>query len=68
MKYPISSVDLLYNNPNSYKKMGYNFSEHELFEDINEKMGLTETATHYPIFWRRRMILLIEPLMWRMLW
>lgn len=40
MKYPISSVDLLYNNPNSHKKMGYNFSEHELFEDINEKMGL----------------------------
>ena len=40
MKYPISSEDLLHNNPKGYKKMGYNFSEKELFRDINRKMGL----------------------------
>lgn len=40
MKYPISSFDLVYDNPNHYKKMGYNFSERELFEDINQSLGM----------------------------
>lgn len=40
MKYPISSSDLKYNNPKHYKKIGYNYSERELFQDINVTMGL----------------------------
>jgi len=40
IKYPISSADLKYNNPKHYKKIGYNYSECELFQDINLSMGL----------------------------
>lgn len=40
IKYPISSVDLMKHNPNQYKKIGYNFSERKLFEDINLNMGM----------------------------
>lgn len=40
MKYPISSEDLVSNNPNQFKKMGYNFSERNLFEDINRSLGM----------------------------
>lgn len=40
IKYPVSSVDLKTNNPNQYKKIGYNFSERALFQDINSSMGL----------------------------
>jgi len=40
IKYPISSADLKYNNPKHYKKIGYNYSEWELFQDINLSMGL----------------------------
>lgn len=40
IKYPISSADLISNNPNHYKKMGYNFSERELFADLNAAMGM----------------------------
>ncbi|MEY8338132.1 dGTP triphosphohydrolase [Lachnospiraceae bacterium 62-35] len=40
MKYPISSEALKNDNPNQYKKTGYNFSERELFEDINHTMGM----------------------------
>ena len=40
IKYPISSVDLKYNNPKHYKKMGYNYSECALFQDIRLSMGL----------------------------
>ncbi len=40
MKYPISSADLKTNNPNQYKKIGYNFSERALFQDIDSSMGL----------------------------
>ena len=40
IKYPISSVDLKYNNPKHYKKMAYNYSECALFQDISLSMGL----------------------------
>lgn len=41
MKYPISSADFVNNNPKQYKKIGYNFSERELFEDMSSTMGLS---------------------------
>lgn len=40
MKYPISAENLMKNNPIGYKKMGYNFAERELFDEINEKTGM----------------------------
>lgn len=40
MKYPISAEDLVNNNPSGYKKMGYNFAERELFDEINQKTGM----------------------------
>lgn len=40
MKYPISSADLKNNHPKRYKKMGYDFSERELFADINQHLGM----------------------------
>lgn len=40
IKYPISSFDLNHDNPKHYRKMGYNYSERELFWDINFHMGL----------------------------
>lgn len=40
IKYPISSADLKTNNPNQYKKIGYNFSEKDLFQDICTNTGL----------------------------
>ena len=40
MKYPISSENLTTCNPNHYKKIGYNFSERELFNEINNKTGM----------------------------
>lgn len=40
IKYPISSAGLKHDNPKNYKKMGYNYSEKELFKDINLNMGL----------------------------
>lgn len=40
IKYPISSADLKVNNPNQYKKIGYNYSEKDLFQDICTNTGL----------------------------
>ncbi len=40
IKYPISSEKLTSCNPNHYKKIGYNFSERELFDEINNKTGM----------------------------
>ena len=40
IKYPVSSYDLKYNNPNHYKKMGYNYAERDLFQDISSHMEL----------------------------
>lgn len=40
IKYPISSYDLKYNNSNHYKKMGYNYAERDLFQDISSHMEL----------------------------
>lgn len=40
MKYPISSKELESYNPNDYKKIGYNFSERQLFDEINIKTGM----------------------------
>lgn len=40
MKYPISSQNFMNNNPNNYKKIGYNYSERDLFEDMNITMGM----------------------------
>lgn len=40
IKYPISSYDMKYHNPNHYKKMGYNYAEYELFQDISSHMEL----------------------------
>lgn len=41
IKYPVSSNDLKYNNPKHCKKIGYHYSERELFQDINLSMGLS---------------------------
>lgn len=49
MKYPISAEDLLSNNPNQFKKMGYNFSERQLFEDINLSLGMK--GKRHPLSW-----------------
>lgn len=49
MKYPVSSEELKKNNPNGYKKMGYYFSERELFEDMGVTMG-TKGCRH-PLSW-----------------
>lgn len=40
IKYPISSEKLTNNNPNHYKKIGYNYSERELFDAINRETGM----------------------------
>lgn len=41
MKYPISANELINgNNPKGYRKIGYYFSEKELFEDISQRLGL----------------------------
>lgn len=40
MKYPISSENLVACNPGHYKKIGYNYSERELFDAINLKTGM----------------------------
>lgn len=40
IKYPISSENLKNSNPNRYKKIGYNFSERELFEAVNRETGM----------------------------
>ena len=40
MKYPISSAALITDNPNRYKKIGYNYSERELFSKINASLGM----------------------------
>ena len=46
MKYPISSDDLAAgNNPKHYRKIGYYYSEKELFNDLSSTLGL-EGARH----------------------
>ena len=41
MKYPISSKDLINgDNPRGYRKLGYYYSEKDLFEDISMTLGL----------------------------
>lgn len=40
IKYPVSSIDLQGDAGRRYRKMGYNFSERELFWDINESTGM----------------------------
>ena len=40
IKYPISSENLTTDNPNHYKKIGYNYSEKELFDAINRETGM----------------------------
>lgn len=40
MKYPISSLKIKGSNPKKYKKIGYNFSEKELFLEIDKKTGM----------------------------
>ena len=40
MKYPVSSAALKEDNPRHYRKMGYYYSERELFDDMCATMGL----------------------------
>lgn len=49
MKYPISAKKLKGKNPNGYKKIGYYYSEKELFDDMNRSMGLNEKR--HPLSW-----------------
>lgn len=49
MKYPISAKKLKGKNPNGYKKIGYYYSEKELFDDMNRSMGLNENR--HPLSW-----------------
>lgn len=49
MKYPVSSEDRKRNNSNQYKKIGYYYSERELFKDMDRSMG-TDGKRH-PLSW-----------------
>ena len=41
VKYPISSHELMHNNPHGYKKMGYHYSENDLFRNMMTTLGLS---------------------------
>ena len=40
LKYPISSMELETENPRGYKKMGYNYSERQLFQEMSAELGM----------------------------
>lgn len=49
MKYPISSIERKHNNPNGYKKMGYYYSEQDLFEEMSNAMDTN--GNRHPLSW-----------------